>query len=47
MVIRTGQKQEKHFYTSSSTIEAEEAEEIGVKHLLWNIKDSTMTTLAT
>ena len=30
-----------------STIEAEEAEEIGVEHLLWDIKDSTTTTLAT
>ncbi|THH12939.1 hypothetical protein EW146_g7232 [Bondarzewia mesenterica] len=30
-----------------STIEAEEAEEIGVEHLLRDIKDSTTTTLAT
>ena len=30
-----------------SAIEAEEAEEIGVEHLLRDIKDSTTTTLAT
>jgi len=47
MVIRMGWKQEKHFYTSPSTIEAKEAEEISIEHLLWDIKNSTMTTLAT
>jgi 26S proteasome regulatory subunit N8 len=37
----------KTFVHTPSTIEAEEAEEIGVEHLLRDIKDSTTTTLAT
>jgi len=35
------------FLHAPSAIEAEEAEEIGVEHLLRDIKDSTTTTLAT
>ncbi|KAF8754239.1 Mov34 protein [Rhizoctonia solani] len=37
----------KKFFHVPSAIEAEEAEEIGVEHLLRDIKDSTTTTLAT
>ncbi|KAH8796199.1 hypothetical protein DL96DRAFT_1722155 [Flagelloscypha sp. PMI_526] len=37
----------KTFLHIPSAIEAEEAEEIGVEHLLRDIKDSTTTTLST
>ncbi|EKM82289.1 hypothetical protein AGABI1DRAFT_97319 [Agaricus bisporus var. burnettii JB137-S8] len=42
-----GTETRKTFLHVPSTIEAEEAEEIGVEHLLRDIKDSTTTTLAT
>ncbi|TFK19162.1 Mov34-domain-containing protein [Coprinopsis marcescibilis] len=42
-----GTETRKTFLHVSSAIEAEEAEEIGVEHLLRDIKDSTTTTLAT
>ncbi|KAG6806853.1 proteasome regulatory particle subunit, partial [Arthromyces matolae] len=42
-----GTETRKTFFHVPSAIEAEEAEEIGVEHLLRDIKDSTTTTLAT
>jgi len=42
-----GTETKKTFLHVPSAIEAEEAEEIGVEHLLRDIKDSTTTTLAT
>ncbi|KAI5983022.1 maintenance of mitochondrial structure and function-domain-containing protein [Pisolithus albus] len=42
-----GTETRKTFLHVPSAIEAEEAEEIGVKHLLWDIKDSTTTMLVT
>jgi len=45
--IQDGTETRKTFLHVPSTIEAEEAEEIGVEHLLRDIKDSTTTTLAT
>ena len=42
-----GTETRKTFLHVPSAIEAEEAEEIGVEHLLRDIKDSTTTTLAT
>ncbi|THH02992.1 hypothetical protein EW145_g6621 [Phellinidium pouzarii] len=42
-----GTETQKTFLNVPSAIEAEEAEEIGVEHLLRDIKDSTTTTLAT
>lgn len=42
-----GTETRKTFLHVPSIIEAEEAEEIGVEHLLRDIKDSTTTTLAT
>ncbi|CAE6442801.1 26S proteasome regulatory subunit rpn-8 OS=Neurospora crassa (strain ATCC 24698 / 74-OR23-1A / CBS 708,71 / DSM 1257 / FGSC 987) GN=rpn-8 PE=3 SV=1 [Rhizoctonia solani AG-1 IB] len=42
-----GTETQKTFFHVPSAIEAEEAEEIGVEHLLRDIKDSTTTTLAT
>ncbi|KAH9052542.1 Mov34-domain-containing protein [Lactarius vividus] len=42
-----GTETRKTFLHAPSAIEAEEAEEIGVEHLLRDIKDSTTTTLAT
>ncbi|KAG7091402.1 hypothetical protein E1B28_010439 [Marasmius oreades] len=42
-----GTETRKTFLHCPSAIEAEEAEEIGVEHLLRDIKDSTTTTLAT
>jgi 26S proteasome regulatory subunit N8 len=42
-----GTETRKTFLHVPSSIEAEEAEEIGVEHLLRDIKDSTTTTLAT
>ncbi|KAL0954453.1 hypothetical protein HGRIS_003429 [Hohenbuehelia grisea] len=42
-----GTETHKTFLHVPSAIEAEEAEEIGVEHLLRDIKDSTTTTLAT
>ncbi|KAK0239494.1 maintenance of mitochondrial structure and function-domain-containing protein [Armillaria nabsnona] len=42
-----GTETRKTFQHVPSAIEAEEAEEIGVEHLLRDIKDSTTTTLAT
>jgi 26S proteasome regulatory subunit N8 len=45
--MQDGTETRKTFLHVPSTIEAEEAEEIGVEHLLRDIKDSTTTTLAT
>lgn len=45
--IQDGTETRKTFLHVPSAIEAEEAEEIGVEHLLRDIKDSTTTTLAT
>lgn len=45
--IQDGTETRKTFLHAPSAIEAEEAEEIGVEHLLRDIKDSTTTTLAT
>lgn len=45
--FQDGTETRKTFLHVPSTIEAEEAEEIGVEHLLRDIKDSTTTTLAT
>lgn len=42
-----GTESKRTFVHAPSTIAAEEAEEIGVEHLLRDIKDSTTTTLAT
>ncbi|CAG7848677.1 26S proteasome non-ATPase regulatory subunit 7 AltName: Full=26S proteasome regulatory subunit RPN8; AltName: Full=26S proteasome regulatory subunit S12; AltName: Full=Mov34 protein; AltName: Full=Proteasome subunit p40 [Serendipita indica DSM 11827] len=42
-----GTESKRTFFHVPSAIEAEEAEEIGVEHLLRDIKDSTTTTLAT
>ena len=42
-----GTETRKTFLHVLSAIEGEEAEEIGVEHLLRDIKDSTTTTLAT
>ncbi|KAA1469313.1 Mov34-domain-containing protein [Dentipellis sp. KUC8613] len=42
-----GTETRKTFLHAPSAIEAEEAEEIGVEHLLRDIKDSTTTTLST
>ncbi|KAG8825152.1 proteasome regulatory particle subunit [Serendipita sp. 401] len=42
-----GSESKRTFLHVPSVIEAEEAEEIGVEHLLRDIKDSTTTTLAT
>jgi len=42
-----GTETQKTFFHVPSAIEAEEAEEIGVEHLLRDIKDSTTTTLTT
>jgi len=42
-----GTETRKTFFHVPSAIEAEEAEEIGVEHLLRDIKDSTTTTLST
>ena len=41
------QKEEKTFVHVPSAIEAFEAEEIGVEHLLRDVKDNTVSTLAT
>ncbi len=41
------QKEEKTFVHLPSSIEAFEAEEIGVEHLLRDVKDNTVSTLAT
>lgn len=45
--LQDGTETRKTFLHVPSAIEAEEAEEIGVEHLLRDIKDSTTTTLAT
>lgn len=45
--MQDGTEIRKTFLHVPSAIEAEEAEEIGVEHLLRDIKDSTTTTLAT
>lgn len=45
--MKDGTETRKTFFHVPSAIEAEEAEEIGVEHLLRDIKDSTTTTLAT
>ena len=45
--MQDGTETRKTFLHVPSAIEAEEAEEIGVEHLLRDIKDSTTTTLAT
>jgi 26S proteasome regulatory subunit N8 len=45
--FQDGTETRKTFLHVPSAIEAEEAEEIGVEHLLRDIKDSTTTTLAT
>jgi len=47
MKLQDGTETRKTFLHVPSAIEAEEAEEIGVEHLLRDIKDSTTTTLAT
>lgn len=47
LFIQDGTETRKTFLHVPSAIEAEEAEEIGVEHLLRDIKDSTTTTLAT
>ena len=44
---KDGTETRKTFFHVPSAIEAEEAEEIGVEHLLRDIKDSTTTTLTT
>lgn len=46
-MIQDGTETRKTFLHVPSAIEAEEAEEIGVEHLLRDIKDSTTTTLST
>lgn len=46
-VMKDGTETRKTFLHVPSAIEAEEAEEIGVEHLLRDIKDSTTTTLST
>jgi 26S proteasome regulatory subunit N8 len=46
-IFQDGTETRKTFLHVPSAIEAEEAEEIGVEHLLRDIKDSTTTTLAT
>lgn len=46
-MTQDGTETRKTFLHVPSAIEAEEAEEIGVEHLLRDIKDSTTTTLAT
>lgn len=46
-LTQDGTETRKTFLHAPSAIEAEEAEEIGVEHLLRDIKDSTTTTLAT
>lgn len=46
-IWQDGTETRKTFLHVPSAIEAEEAEEIGVEHLLRDIKDSTTTTLAT
>lgn len=45
--MQDGTETRKTFLHVPSAIEAEEAEEIGVEHLLRDIKDSTTTTLST
>ena len=45
--LKDGTETRATFLHAPSAIEAEEAEEIGVEHLLRDIKDSTTTTLAT
>lgn len=45
--LQDGTETRKTFLHLPSAIEAEEAEEIGVEHLLRDIKDSTTTTLST
>ena len=45
--LQDGTETRKTFLHVPSAIEAEEAEEIGVEHLLRDIKDSTTTTLST
>jgi 26S proteasome regulatory subunit N8 len=45
--FQDGTETRKTFLHVPSAIEAEEAEEIGVEHLLRDIKDSTTTTLST
>ena len=45
--MQDGTETRKTFLHCPSAIEAEEAEEIGVEHLLRDIKDSTTTTLST
>lgn len=47
LYVQDGTETRKTFLHAPSAIEAEEAEEIGVEHLLRDIKDSTTTTLAT
>jgi 26S proteasome regulatory subunit N8 len=47
MIPQDGTETRKTFLHVPSAIEAEEAEEIGVEHLLRDIKDSTTTTLST
>lgn len=47
MCFQDGTETQKTFLHVPSTIEAEEAEEIGVEHLLRDIKHSTTTTLST
>lgn len=47
MTMKDGTETRKTFLHVPSAIEAEEAEEIGVEHLLRDIKDSTTTTLST
>lgn len=47
MRVQDGTETLKTFVHVPSAIEGEEAEEIGVEHLLRDIKDSTTTTLAT
>ena len=46
-IYQDGTETRKTFLHVPSAIEAEEAEEIGVEHLLRDIKDSTTTTLTT
>jgi 26S proteasome regulatory subunit N8 len=45
--LQDGTETRKTFLHAPSAIDAEEAEEIGVEHLLRDIKDTTTTTLAT
>jgi 26S proteasome regulatory subunit N8 len=47
VISQDGTETKRTFFHVPSAIEAEEAEEIGVEHLLRDIKDSTTTTLAT